>query len=192
MKKSKFMLIALICIIACMTSGCVEKNIVISKNTMLDGKPDTQLKDDVEINWDEVREEIEEVMTSGDYPGVSYTDFAVHEDEKVIELILPLDDTVDQLTSLSYGEAYIRQFNDIVAVQDFSIATSTDDYHGGLWDKYSIDLQIYDEKEIMFPENYFVNQIIDAGKQDPVLPQIIESSTASSDGSSATDDTNAQ
>ena len=75
-----------------------------------------------------------------------------------------MTEDANQLESLDYGKAYIRAFNDAVATQDPSYAFSTDSYYGGLWDKYGIDLQLYKESVILYPDKYFVNQVmIDAG-----------------------------
>ena len=64
-------------------------------------------------------------------------------------------------------------FNDIVATQDFSIAKSSENYYGGLWDRYTLQLEIFKEEDLLFPEKYYVNQEIDPGANAPVLPQII-------------------
>ena len=64
-------------------------------------------------------------------------------------------------------------FNDVVATQDFSIAKSSEHYYGGLWDKYTLQLEIFKEEDLLFPQKYYVNQEMDPGSNDPVLPQIV-------------------
>ena len=161
-----------------MLSGCMEKSIVVPHSDT----PDLTIKDDVTIDWDQVMAECEETLNADDYPDGSYLDFAVHEEEKTVELIWPIKNKTSQLEALEYGKAYIRAFNDAVATQDNKYAFSTDDYYGGFWDEYTIDLQVFWDTDyiILHPEEYLVNQIIDPGANDPVLPQVMASMTKES------------
>lgn len=59
-----------------------------------------------------------------------------------------------------------------MAVQDFSIQSSNENYYGGLWDRYALELEIFRASDIMEPDNYYVNQAMDAGSNDPVIPII--------------------
>jgi len=169
------------------TSGCAKKTIVVVKNTQNTSvMPEFGTNENITIDWDQVKEDCKDALNQDDYPHGSYLDFAVHEEEKTIELIWPMTNDSNQEEAIDYGEAYIKAFNDAAAIQDFSIAKSTDDYYGGLWDTYRINLQVYAEKNIMNSENYYVNQIIDKGTDDAVLPQIMDIATSASD-ESATD-----
>ena len=115
-----------------------------------------------------------ELAIDGDYPEISsYTDFEVIEDKKTIRLIWPLKNTATQLDAMNNGAGYIKMFNDVVATQDFSIAKSSEHYYGGLWDKYTLQLEIFKEEDLLFPQKYYVNQEMDPGSNDPVLPQIV-------------------
>lgn len=168
-------------------TGCSwQRKIVVPKTA---NEPDFSQKTDVTIDWDQVRDECEEILNDKDaYPHSSYIDFAVHDDQKVIELIWVMTNDANQLESLDYGKTLIKTFNDVVANQDFSIRKSSENDYGGLWDKYGIDLQLYREKSIMTPDNYFVNQIMDPGSNDPVLPltkQDIESMNAAESSAEA-------
>ena len=40
-----------------------------------------------------------------------------------------------------------------------------------------MQLEIFKEEDILFPELYYVNQEMDPGSNDPVLPQIIDENT---------------
>lgn len=152
-------------------AGCAEREIVVSQN--IARVPDVAIKENVKIDFDQVRDDLEQIMIGDDYPLVSYIDFAVYEDRNIIRLILPLKEEATQIDSLTYAEEYIKVFNDVVATQDFSIAKSADGYYGGLWDKYNLELEVYKESDILYPELYYINQAMDAGSGDPVVPQII-------------------
>ncbi len=135
--------------------------------------PVTATMENITIDWDQVRDDIEEVMNDNpDFPHGKYVDFAVYEDRKIIRLIWPLDDEITQIESLDYGKALIKNFNDVVAMQDFSIAKSSDTSYGGLWDRYNLELELYNEIDIMEPDLYYVNQYMEAGSNDPVIPEI--------------------
>lgn len=153
-------------------AGCAQREIVVSQN--IAQVPDVAIKENIQLDFDQVRSDLEEIMISDDYPLVSYIDFAVYEDRNIIRLILPLKEEATQLDSLSYAQSYIKIFNDVAATQDFSIAKSADGYYGGLWDRYNMELEVYKESDIMYPELYYVNQAMDAGANDSVVPQIIE------------------
>ena len=89
-----------------------------------------------------------------------------------VRLIWPLDDKITQVEALEYGKAFIKTFNDVVATQDFSLAKSSENSYGGLWDKYKLELEVYNEADIMQPDLYYVNQYMEPGSNDPVIPQI--------------------
>ncbi len=173
-KKNLFiMALAFACSISMV--ACTEKEIAAPEKVE---EPDLSHKENVIIDWEQVRYDLDEIMVSEDYPLVSYIDFAVYEEKQTIRLILPLKNEATHLESLDYGEKYIKMFNDVVATQDFSIEQSSEDYYGGLWDEYILELEVYAEKDIMNPELYFVNQVMDAGANDPVIPQVIEESSS--------------
>ena len=168
--KKKILTTALLAAGMLSLSGCVERKIVVRQTQ--EETPDFAIKEDIVIDWDEVRNECEAVLISDDFPHVEYIDFAVYEEDKIIRLILPLDEVITQIESLDYGTAYIKMFNDIVATQDFSYAKSGEDYYGGLWDEYNLILEVFKEEELVFPELYYINQDIPAGTHLPVEPQI--------------------
>lgn len=150
-------------------TACAPKQLTVKREMA----PDTSIKTDVEIDYEQLKSECEELLNQDEYPLSSYIDFAIHEDEKVIELIWVLNEDATQVESLEYGKAYIKAFNDVYKTQDFSIAASGPDYYGGLWDKYDLDLQVFKESYIIKPDMYFINQYMKAGSNDPVLPQIM-------------------
>lgn len=130
--------------------------------------PDFSKQTNVSIDWDQVKSDTEDTLNKDDYPLGYYLDYAVHEDTKTIELIWPLLKEATVKDAVQYGRAYIKAFNDAARVQDFSIAPSSDTSYGGLWDKYTIKLQVYKNQDIMNPENYYVDQTIPAGSNQKV------------------------
>lgn len=171
MKKSiRYMLtIGLVMGMSALLAACGERKIVAPENE----QPYTEITEGIQIDWDQVNYDFTYAIDEA-YPEISsYIDFEVIEDKKTIRLIWPLKNTATQLDAINNGAGYIKMFNDIVATQDFSIAKSSENYYGGLWDRYTLQLEIFKEEDLLFPEKYYVNQEIDPGSNAPVLPQII-------------------
>ena len=171
MKKSiRYMLtIGLVMGMSALLAACGERKIVAPENE----QPYTEITEGIQIDWDQVNYDFTYAIDEA-YPEISsYIDFEVIEDKKTIRLIWPLQNTATQLDAINNGAGYIKMFNDIVATQDFSIAKSSENYYGGLWDRYTLQLEIFKEGDLLFPEKYYVNQEIDPGSNAPVLPQII-------------------
>ena len=171
MKKSiRYMLtIGLVMGMSALLAACGERKIVAPENE----QPYTEITEGIQIDWDQVNYDFTYAIDEA-YPEISsYIDFEVIDDKKTIRLIWPLQNTATQLDAINNGAGYIKMFNDIVATQDFSIAKSSENYYGGLWDRYTLQLEIFKEEDLLFPEKYYVNQEIDPGSNAPVIPQII-------------------
>jgi outer membrane protein H.8 len=161
--------IGLVMGMSALLAACGERKIVAPENE----QPYTEITEGIQIDWDQVNYDFTYAIDEA-YPEISsYIDFEVIEDKKTIRLIWPLQNTATQLDAINNGAGYIKMFNDIVATQDFSIAKSSENYYGGLWDRYTLQLEIFKEEDLLFPEKYYVNQEIDPGSNAPVLPQII-------------------
>lgn len=175
MKKSMRYIVtgSLILGLSILLNACGKSKIVASEVA----EPYTGVTDNIQIDWDQVNYDFT-FATDDAYPEISsYIDFEIIEDKKTIRLIWPLKNTATQLDAINNGAGFIKLFNDTVAIQDFSIARSSENYYGGLWDKYTLQLEIFKEEDILFPELYYVNQEMDPGSNDPVLPQIIDENT---------------
>jgi len=158
--------------VTCFITGCTEKEIVKAQSSALE--PDFKIKDNIVIDWEQAKEECQDALSKENYPQGDYIDVDIRraESQKIIRLIWVLSDDANQLEALQYGPAFIKAFNDAVAVQDFSIQSSNENYYGGLWDRYALELEIFRASDIMEPDNYYVNQAMDAGSNDPVIPII--------------------
>ncbi|MDO4939083.1 MAG: hypothetical protein Q4E54_03880 [Lachnospiraceae bacterium] len=148
-------------------TGCVEREIV--QENKVENIPDVTIKTDIEINWDQVMDDCEALLDPEEYPYGCYLDFAVHDDTNTTEIIWPLKSDCPVKEMPKYGEAFAKAFNDAISIQDFSVAQSSDDSYGGYWENHDMDVQVYYEKDIMEPKKYWVNQIIPAGSNDPII-----------------------
>lgn len=163
----KISFIALIFAVVILSTGCVEREIVINKP--INEVPDVTVKENIEIDWDQVMEDCEAALNEDEFPYGSYLDFAVHDDENLTEIIWPVKPECPIEEMPAYAEAYAKAFNDAVATQDFKYAVSSDDSYGGYWDTHDMDVQVYYEKDIMWPENYWINQLVPAGTNDKII-----------------------
>jgi len=171
MSFKKIMIMILAASIVAMTAGCVKREIVVNS---VQSVPDMEIKEGIEIDWEQVMDDCEAALNHEDYPEGQYLDFAVDEENNVTKIIWPLKPGVSPETCVEYAQAYAKTFNDVIATQDFGYALSTEDSYGGYWDKHDMDVQVYDESDIMEPRDYYVNQIISAGSNDPIHLQVVE------------------
>ena len=163
-------LIALCAAMALSVTGCKEKEIVVSGGGE-EFIPDVRgIPVDInDIDWDQIHEDMDAMLTKADYPQGYYTDFAVYPDASQINLIWVLNDDASAEDAVAYGAAILKAFNDAYVNQDNTVAASTDKCYGGLWDKWEAVLQLYRNSDIMTEGSYYVNQVIPAGSGDAVV-----------------------
>lgn len=133
--------------------------------------PDLETHTGIVIDFDEAQDSCEELIEDEDiYTLSSYIDTAVDEDTKTVMLIWPLDNSATEEDGVVYANEIVRAFNDACQEQDFSIALSSEDYYGGLYETYAVNVQVFREQDILSPENYFVSMTIPAGSYEEIVP----------------------
>ena len=110
------------------------------------------------------------IHDADEYPLSEYIDTVVDEDSKTVTLIWPLKNEATEEDGVRYANELIRAFNDACADQDFSIARSTEESYGGLYQKYAVNIQVFREEDILAPELYLVSMTIPAGTNEAVVP----------------------
>lgn len=163
---------------AVLLGGCTKRGEILesvaAENPIpagADEKPDLEIHDDIVLDFDEVQTSAEELIAdSEEYPLSSYIDTYVDEDRKEIWLIWPLLNEAEEKDGVFYAEGLLRAFNDAAQEQDFSIARSTEDSYGSLYDRYSVNIQVFPEAKILAAEDYFVSMTIPAGSKQKVVP----------------------
>ncbi len=186
-------LIALCAAMALSVTGCKEKEIVVSGGGE-EFIPDVRgIPVDInDIDWDQLHEDMDAMLTKEDYPQGYYTDFAVYPDASQINLIWVLNDDASAEDAVAYGAAILKAFNDAYVNQDNTVAASTDKYYGGLWDKWEAVLQLYRNSDIMTEGSYYVNQVIPAGSGDAVVRYVPTETTDAEQTGAATGEASAQ
>ena len=134
--------------------------------------PDMEIHEGVKLDFDEAQAATEELAEdfAEEYPLNDYIDTYVDEERKIVNLIWPLKDEATEKDGVRYAIQLIKMFNDACAQQDFSIRMSEENYYGGLYEDYSINIQVFRGNDILKPENYLVSMIIPAGAREKVVP----------------------
>ena len=162
---------------AALLSACGQKRGTLTESAQAsaaaerESAPDAVIHDDIKLDFDEAQSSCEELIQDADeYPLSSYIDTVVDEDSKTITLIWPLKNEATEEDGVRYANELIRAFNDACADQDFSIARSTEESYGGLYQKYAVNIQVFREADILAPELYLVSMTIPAGTNEAVVP----------------------
>ena len=179
--------VAALCVVMAVSmAGCKKKEIVVPGGGT-EFVPDVRAipVDINDIDWDQIRDDMNELLTKEEYPKGSYIDFAVYPDASQINLIWVLEDDATAEDAVAYGPVIMKAFNDAYVNQDNTVAASTDKYYGGIWDKWEAVLQLYRNRDIMSEELYYVNQVIAAGSGAAVEKYVYTESETSQDSDDA-------
>lgn len=166
----------LLMLLACavLLSGCTKSNIVQPDSETIVGDPDFSMKDDIEIDWEQVSADAENTFKDKNaYPYSEDFHFMLQPSTKEIMLVWVVSDDLPAEELDKYAETLIKEFNDIVAVQDFSIEQSSDDSYGGLWKRYGFSFGLAPVSTQDDEETWFINGSYGAGV-DFVLPNTME------------------
>ena len=161
-------------LIACVAllSGCTESNIVQPDSETKVADPNFETVEGIEIEWPQVSTEAEEIFENEtDYPYSRGFHFYLEPNKKEIMLIWVVADDFPDSEILNYADTLIKGFNDVVAVQDFSIETSGPDSYGGLWKRYGLSFSIVPESTQDDEDTWFISGTFGAGV-DFTLPDL--------------------
>lgn len=168
MKKIIILLACMLCL-----AGCTESNIVNAKEeTIPVSAPDMELRDDIEIDWPQVSDDTEWLFNNTErFPYSRDYRFYLEPKKKEIMLMWVVDDELPDDEIRYYADTLIKEFNNMVAIQDFSIETAGADSYGGLWDEYALSFGIAPESTQDDESTWFISGSFDAGV-DFVLPDL--------------------
>lgn len=168
----KKLLVLLAC--AALLSGCTKSNIVQPDSETRVTDPDFSIKDDIEIDWEQVSRDAEDTFKNkNEYPYSEDFHFMLQPNTKEIMLVWVVADDLPAEELDKYAESLIKGFNDVVAVQDFSIEQSGEDSYGGLWKRYAFSFGIAPVSTQDDEETWFINGSYGAGV-DFKLPNTME------------------
>lgn len=120
---------------------------------------------DFNVDWDKCITNTKEnsLLISSNYPYVKDVYIDVDDNEKEIIFMAILDDSTKPEIALEYADTMIRQLNMWARMQDESIANSTKDYYGGLYDVYSIRIGVAPLSQSQNQSKWFVSDYINKG-----------------------------
>ena len=155
-------------LLACMLllSGCTKSNIVNATEETRVGNPEFEVQENVEIDWSQVSLEAEEIFNDEKaYPYSRDFHFYLEPNKKQIMLMWVVADDFPDKEIRNYADDLIKGFNDVVAVQDFSIERSGVDSYGGLWKSYGLSFSIVPESTQDEEETWFISGNFAAGTE---------------------------
>ncbi|MDO5418280.1 MAG: hypothetical protein Q4F29_13855 [Lachnospiraceae bacterium] len=166
MRKKKILAAVIGCVFV-LSAGCTKSNIL--KPEM--AAPDFTIVTDVELDWNQISEDVISCYEDTDeYPGLVTFNYAHKDEEKMIKAQMFVDDTVDGKEAASYAADLIRYINDSIAIQNNSLAMSTDKNYGGFFDDYGFSVQVMPEATKDDESTWLVNMTVEAGAHTPVAP----------------------
>lgn len=153
-------------------SGCTQSNIVSPDSETKIADPEFGIQDDIDIDWSQVSTDADSIFEDEKtYPYSKGFHFYLEPKKKEIMLMWVVADDFPDSEIEHYADELIKGFNDVTAVQDFSIEHSSDDSFGGLWKRYGLSFSIVPESTQDDEETWFISGAFPAGT-DFVLPDM--------------------
>ncbi len=189
----KKLLLLGLCAGALLFGGCTKSTIVNPDEYTLAANPDFEEKKDVEIEWQQVSDDAKELfLNTEDYPYAKDLVILLEPTEKKLQLLWVVADDFPEEELDRYAEDLVKEFNNIVASQDFSIERAGTDSYGGLWKEYGLSVGIIPESTKEDPDTWFMDVTYEAGT-DFKLPNTSEAlaymENQPDDGEEAEEDT---
>lgn len=174
---TKKIMMALICgALLTGLTGCTKSTIVDPESNNTPGAG--EVVGDIEIDWQQVADDSDSFFNDkSEYPYGKKMSFFLNEDKKEIALTWVVEDDIPEDEALVYASDLACEFNDIVAVQDSSIALSSEYSLGGLYDEYALIVGVLPEGTENDPSKWFVNVELAAGENNADA-EVLESEAA--------------
>ena len=163
MKKAKKMLAVMGCA-AMLLSGCTQSNIVTPSGEA--AAPDFSIKEDVEIVWEQVHEDLGEIfMESEDYPNLEQIGFNVNDEEKMVNLEILVSSETSKEEAVSYATAIVKAVNDEVQIQNAYYEASSEESYGSFFKEYGFHVVVAPIRTAEDETTYLVNDTVAAGEE---------------------------
>lgn len=150
------------------SAGCTQSNILRPEGRV---QPDFSIVTDVELDWEQINDDLMDYYEdSEEYPGLLTFNYVHKEEDKMIKAQLFVDDTVDGKKAASYASDMMKYLNDCIAIQNNSLAMSSDDSYGGFFDDYGFTVQVFPGDTKDDESTWLVDMTVAAGEHTPVTP----------------------
>lgn len=163
MKKAKSMLAVMGCA-AMLLSGCTQSNIVTPSGEA--AAPDFSIKEDVQIVWEQVHEDLGEIfMESDEYPNLEQIGFNVNDEEKMVNLEILVSEDTSKEEAVAYATDLVKAINDEVQIQSSYYETSTAESYGGFFKEYGFHAVVAPIRTEGDASTYLVDDTVAAGEE---------------------------
>lgn len=155
-------IVVLLSVFALLLSGCTQSNIVKNQGKL---DPDMETKDDIEINWSQVWEDLDAQFIDPElYPFSESVNCNVVDEGKRIEFFLLVQPGTTKEQASSYATEVLKGFNDSIVTQDFSYESSGEESYGSYLAQYEIYVMVapYDSKQ--HEETWIMEDTIQPGE----------------------------
>lgn len=178
LKKLSLILLASVALLC----GCTQSNIVSPSSGMVqgDGQPDLEVDKNIDIDWQEVREDLRDQFLE---PYGEFADYVMDLDakydkdsDKVIVLLPVSHKTTGEIAEL-YGQEVLKAVGTYVAEQNFYYEAPDPEetdrlYYGTYFDDHDVLVQVFPYDKEGDESAYLVNDTIKAGEQRALIAQI--------------------
>ena len=178
LKKLSLILLASVALLC----GCTQSNIVSPSSGMVqgDGQPDLEVDKNIDIDWQEVREDLRDQFLE---PYGEFADYVMDLDakydkdsDKVIVLLPVSHKTTGEIAEL-YGQEVLKAVGTYEAEQNFYYEAPDPEetdrlYYGTYFDDHDVLVQVFPYDKEGDESAYLVNDTIKAGEQRALIAQI--------------------
>ena len=167
---------------AALLCGCPQSNIVSPSNGVVqgDGQPDLEVDKNINIDWQEVREDLRDQFLD---PYGEFADYVLDLDAKYdagssrLVVLLPVTHKTTGDIAVIYGQEVLKAVGTYVAEQNFYYeATDSEDtdstYYGSYFDEHDVLVQVFPYDKEGDESAYLVNDVMKAGEQRELTAQI--------------------
>lgn len=167
---------------AALLCGCTQSNIVSPSNGVVrgDGQPDLEVDKNINIDWQEVREDLRDQFLE---PYGVFADYVMDLDAKYdagsnrVVVLLPVSHKTTGEIAVVYGQEVLKAVGTYIAEQNFYYEApdpeDTDStYYGSYFDEHDVLVQVFPYDKEGDESAYLVNDVMKAGEQRELTAQI--------------------
>lgn len=167
---------------AALLSGCTQSNIVSPTSGLVegDGQPDLEVDKNIEIDWEEVREDLRDQFLD---PYGEFADYVMDLDSRYdaesgkVMVLLPVTHKTTGDIAVIYGEEVLKEVGSAVAEQNFYYEAPDPEetdriYYGSYFDDHDVCVQVFPYDKEGDESAYLVNDTMKAGEQRALTARI--------------------
>lgn len=163
----------IICGISVMLLAGCTKSTIVTGGTVA---PVFETRDDIVLDWGQIGDDLDEMfLENEDYPMAVSINYNAQEDSELSLNLMVKEGTTPE-EAVVFANAVVKALNDEAAIQDFSIAASTETTYGGFFDKTNLHLIVMPDGMMEAKSTWLVDMTIPAGSNEPIAA--IEGATA--------------